>query len=311
MTGVQTCALPICFPTGGAYDLTARLWSRHLGRFLAGNPQVVVQNMPGAGSISATNHLYNLAPRDGSTLAVINGATVFEPMFGNAAAKYDPEKFAWIGGRTPETALCALWHTAKAKTFAQVQQIETTTGGIGPGSRTNNHPAILNALAGAKLRVVSGYPGGVEIVVAMERGEIDGFCGWAWGAIKARSLQLVRDGKINLVVQTGLQKVAELPDVPFALDLAKSDADRAVMRVLVTDTQLAWPLLAPPGLSEARIAQLRGAFDAMMKDPEFVADAAKMQLDLDPVSGVSMQEAVRALVTQPKEIVEQIGRAHV
>ena len=115
----------------------------------------------------------------------------------------------------------------------------------------------------------------------------------------------MRDGKINLVVQTGLQKVAELPDVPFALDLAKSDADRAVMRVLVTDTQLAWPLLAPPGLSEARIAQLRGAFDAMMKDPEFVADAAKMQLDLDPVSGVSMQEAVRALVTQPKEIVER------
>ncbi len=301
----KTINIIVGFTTGGAYDLTARLWSRHLGRFLPGNPQVVVQNMPGAGSMSATNHLYNLAPRDGSTLAVINGATVFEPLFGNAAAKYDPQKFNWIGGRTPETALCAVWETARAKTFADTLAVETTVGGIGPGSRTNNHPLLLNALLGSKLRVVSGYPGGVEIVVAMERGEVDGFCGWAWGAIKARSMQLVREGKLRLLVQTGLQKVKELPDVPFALDLTRSPEDNNVMRALVTDTQLAWPLLAPPGLPGAKVAQLREAFDAMSKDAQYIADAGQAQLDLDPVGGKAMQEAVNALVAQPAAIIER------
>jgi len=293
------------FTTGGAYDLTARLWARHMGRFLSGNPQFVVQNMPGAGSLAAANHLFNLAPRDGSVLAVIGGAVVFEPMFGNQSAKFDPQAFAWIGGRAPETALCALWHTARARNFADLTQIDTTVGGVGPGSRTNNHPLILNALAATKFRIVSGYPGGMEISLAMERGEVDGFCGWAWGAIKARSMNLVKESKIRLVVQTGIQKIAELSDVPFALDLAKTEEDRAVMRVLVTDTQLAWPLVAPPGLRDSRVEELREAFDAMMKDPETLRDAAQMQLDVDPVTGRSMQDAVAALVSQPRHIVER------
>lgn len=302
---LKSIPIVVGFTTGGAYDLTARLWARHMGRFLPGNPQIVVQNMPGAGSLAAANHLFNLAPRDGSVLAVIGGAVVFEPMFGNQSAKFDPQAMSWIGGRAPETALCAVWHTARATTFSDLTQIETTVGGVGPGSRTNNHPLILNALAGTKLRIVSGYPGGMEISLAMERGEVDGFCGWAWGAIKARSMSLVKESKIRLIVQTGIQRIADLGEVPFALDLAKTDEDRAVMRVLVTDTQLAWPLVAPPGLRHARVEELRDAFDAMMRDPDTLRDALQMQLDVDPVSGRSMQDAVATLVSQPRHIVER------
>jgi tripartite-type tricarboxylate transporter receptor subunit TctC len=301
----QRITIVVGFTTGGIYDATARLWSRHLGDYLPNKPTVVVQNMPGAGSMVAANNLYNVAARDGSVLGVINGATVFEPLFGNPAAKYDPQKFSWIGGRTPETALCVVWHTAKATTFAETLKTEITVGGIGPGSRTNNHPAILNALLGTKLRIVNGYPGGAEITLAMERGEVDGFCGWAWGAIKSRAMNWVNEGKMKLVVQTGIQKIPELPNVPFALDMTRTPQDHALMTGLMTDTQLAWPLIAPPALPDAKLSELRRAFDAMMRSEELLKDAEKMQLEVDPVSGKAMQETVQGLFALPPDLIEK------
>jgi tripartite-type tricarboxylate transporter receptor subunit TctC len=255
--------------------------------------------------MAAANHLYNLAARDGSVLGVINGAMVFEPLFGNPAAKFDPRQFAWIGGRSTETALCAVWHTAPVTSIQDVMTREISVGSIGPGSRTYNHPKMLNTLIGTKFKIVNGYPGGAEITLAMERGELDGYCGWAWGSIKSRSYEWVRDKKMRLLVQTGLQRIDELPDVPFALDLVKNKDDQNVMRILVTDTKLAWPLLAPPGLSEAKVAALRTAFDTMMKDPEVIRDAEKMQLEVEPVDGKSLQLSVAQLYGHPPGVVER------
>jgi tripartite-type tricarboxylate transporter receptor subunit TctC len=293
------------FSAGGTYDATARLFARHLGRYLPGNPSITVQNMPGAGSMAAANHLANVAPRDGSVLGVINGAMVFEPLFGNPAARFDPRAFAWIGTRSTETALCAVWHAVPVTTMGDATTREIAVGSTGPGSRTHNHPQMFNALLGTRFKIVAGYPGGAEITLAMERRELDGYCGWAWGSIKSRSYDWVRDKKMRLLVQAGPEKNPELPDVPFALDLAKSKDDQDVIRILTTDTQLAWPLLAPPGLPAARIAVLRSAFDAAMKDPELLRDAEKMQLEVEPVGGEGMQSSIAQLFGLSAAVVER------
>ena len=291
--------------TGGLYDLTARLWSRHLGRFLPGEPSIVVQNMPGAGSLSATNHLYNAVPRDGTTLGLVSGATVLQSLFGDSAARYDPRLFAWIGGRTQETAVCGIWHTARARTFDDLRTIETIVGSSGPGARSYNHPFMLNSLLGTKFRNVSGYPGGSEMSLAMERGEIEGECGWSWGAMKGRSSAWLRDGKIRVLVQAAFKKNPELPDVPMALDLTTSSEARGVMEVVLTDTILAWPLVAPPGLPDAKVAQLRAAFDAMVADPQVLEDARKSDLEIDPVRGEEMQQIIKRLFDLPPALVAQ------
>ena len=293
------------FSAGGTYDATARLWARHLGRYLPWHPSITVVNMPGAGSMAAANNLFNVAPRDGSVLGVINGAMVFEPLFGNPAAKFDPRQFAWIGSRSSETALCAMWHTAPIASITDPFPREISVGSTGPGSRTYNHPALLNVLLGTRFKIVKGYPGGAEITLGMERGELDGYCGWAWGSVKSRGIEWVREKKMRIVVQTALDKNPELGDVPFALDLAKTEDDRNVMRILFTDSQIAWPLLAPPGLPAEKVAALRAGFDAVMKDPELIRDAEKQQLEVDPVKGETMQATIARLFTLPASTIER------
>jgi tripartite-type tricarboxylate transporter receptor subunit TctC len=276
-----------------------------MGRYLPGHPSISVVNMPGAGSMAAANHLYNVAPRDGSVLGVINGAMVFETLFGNPAAKFDPRQFAWLGSRSTETALCAVWHTVPVTSMEDATKREISVGSTGPGSRTHNHPQMLNVLLGTKFRIVKGYPGGNEITLAMERGEVDGYCGWAWGSVKSRSAGWLREKKIRLLVQTGLERNPELPDVPFGLDLVKNKEDQDVMRVLITDTQIAWPLLTPPGLPREKIAALRKAFDSAMKDPDLIREAEKMQLEVEPVTGETLQSSVAHLFGLPASVIER------
>jgi tripartite-type tricarboxylate transporter receptor subunit TctC len=308
-TGMAQKAPPITIfvgsSTGGLYDLTARLWSRHLGRFLDGEPNILVQNMPGAGGLSATNHLYNLAPQDGSALGVVSASAVLLALFGDPAARFDPRKFAWIGGRSQETAVCGFWYTSKAKSFEDLRRIETVVASTGPGARSYTHPIMFNALLGTKFRNVAGYPGGSEMSLAIERGEVEGECGWSWGAMKARTSNWLREGKLKVLLQAGYKKNPELPDVPFALDLAPSKDIRSVMEVLLTDTVLAWPLIGPPNMTEARAAELRTAFDAMMKDAELVKDAEKNQLEVDPIGGREMQDIVNRLFDLPPPLIAQ------
>jgi tripartite-type tricarboxylate transporter receptor subunit TctC len=295
------------FTAGGTYDATARLFARYLGKQLAGNPTVIVRNMPGAGSLVATTHLYNAAPKDGTTLGIIGGGTVLEPLLGNPQAKYDARRFAWIGGRSRDNFLCLVWHTVPVNTIEDVTRRETVVGATGPGSRTLTYPKALNDLVGTKFKIVSGYPGGNEITLALEKGEVEGYCGWALGSIKTRAPDWLRDGTVRPLVQFTLSK-PDLPDVPVASDLAKTQTGRQAIDLLAADSVLAWPLMAPPDLPGERVRELRAAFDAMASDPELLAEAARQSLDVDPVSGAELQALVERLYRAPPDVVELVQK---
>jgi len=295
------------FTTGGTYDAGARLFARHLGRHLAGNPTIVVRNMPGSGSLVAALHLANAAPRDGTTLGVIGGGTVFEAMLGNPQAKFDGRQFNWIGGRARDNFLCAVWHTVPVWTIEDVKRRETVVGSTGPGSRTLSYPKALNELIGTKFKVVTGYPGGNEITLALERGEIEGYCGWAVGSIMTRAPQWLRDNTIRGLAQFTLSQ-PDLPNVPLASELPPTRIGRQAIELLSADSVLAWPLIAPPGVPAERVGELRTAFDAMMKDPELLAEAGRQGLDIDPVTGDEMQAVVGRLHQAPAEVIDVVRR---
>jgi hypothetical protein len=248
------------------------------------------------------NHLFNNAPRDGSALAVVDGVLVFQALFGSSAAKYDPRQFGWIGSRAKETPLCATWHTKGVATIQDAMNREVAVGAVS-GARTSSTPRMLNALIGTKFKVVTGYPGGSEFALAMERGETDGICGWSWTTIKRRYAEWLRDKKIALLLQTGLEKAPDLPDVPFALDLVRSDDERKILRLLLGDTQLATPLLAPPKVPVATVAALRKAFDTAMSDELLLKEAQQLQVDIDPSPGAKLQESVERMFSLPPPLI--------
>jgi tripartite-type tricarboxylate transporter receptor subunit TctC len=292
------------FTAGGTYDATARLFSRHLGRYLSGNPSIIVRNMPGAGSLVAANTLYNSAPKDGTTLGVIGGGTVLEQVLGNAQATYDPRRFGWIGGRSRESLLCLVWHTVPVSMLQDVTKRETLVGATGPGSRTLTYPRLLNELIGTRFKIVSGYPGGNEITLALERGEVEGYCGWALGSINTRAPDWLREGKIRPLVQFALVKSPDLPEVPLVTEYARNERERQAIEFFAADSVLAWPLMTPPDLPEQRLGELRAAFDAMMQDPQLRAEALAQGLDLDPVSGSEIAELVLRLYRTRADVLD-------
>ena len=232
--------------------------------------------MPGSGSLVATLHLYNAAPKDGTTIGVVGGGVVLEPLLGNPQAKYDARRFNWIGGRTKDNIVCATWNKVPVRTMADVTKRETVVGATGPGSRTLTHPRAFNELLGTKFKIVSGYPGGNEITLAVERGEVEGYCGWTVGSIVNRASSWLHDGTLTLLAQF----TRDLPNVPVARDLVPTETGKRAIDFLSADVVLAWPLVAPPDLPAERVKELRAAFLAMMKDPELRAEAAKLKLEI-------------------------------
>ncbi len=295
------------FSSGGTYDATARLFARHLGKYLPGKPTVIVRNMPGAGSLIAAKSLHSSLPKDGTTIGVVGGGVVLEPLLGNPQATYDPRRFNWIGGRTRDNFLCLVWHTVPVQTLQDVIKRETVVGATGPGSRTLTYPKVLNELLGTKFKIVMGYPGGNEITLALERGEVEGYCGWALGSIKTRAPEWIRHGKIRPLAQFTLGK-ADLPNVPLATDLAGTENGRRAIEFLAADSVLAWPLVAPPDIPAEHLIELRTAFNAMMQDPWLLAEAAAQGLDVDPVSGAEIAALVDRLYGTPPEVLELVRK---
>ena len=304
----QQVTIVVGFSAAGTYDATARLFARHLGKHLAGKPTVIVRNMPGAGSLVATNSLYSSLPKDGTTLGVVGGGIVLEPLLNNPQATYDARRFNWIGGRTPDNFLCLVWHTVPVNALQDVTRRETVVGATGPGSRTLTYPKALNELTGTKFKIVSGYPGGNEITLALERGEVEGYCGWALGSIRTRAPEWIRDGKIRPLAQFTLSKSGVLPDVPMATDLASTDNGRRAIEFFAADSVLAWPLVAPPEVPAERVAELRAAFNAMMQDPQLLAEAATQGLDIDPVSGGEIAALVDRLYATPPDVLDLVRK---
>jgi tripartite-type tricarboxylate transporter receptor subunit TctC len=296
------------FTPGGTYDLGARLYARVLGRHLPGKPTVIVQNMPGAGSLTAAAHLYNVAAKDGTVLGVVGGGIVAEALIGNAQAKYDPRRFAWIGSRTRDNFLCVAFDTSGVTSIADVRSRGLIVGSTGPGSRTMTFPRALNELAGTKFKIVSGYPGGNEITMAMEKGEVEGYCGWSLDSMTSRAPDWLPSGRIRALAQFTLARAAGLPNVPFAEDLAPNNTGRQAIRVLASDSTLAWPFLAPPSLPGERVAELRAAFDAASRDADLLAEARKAKLEINPVPGRELQALVDQVSASPPEVLDLVRK---
>jgi tripartite-type tricarboxylate transporter receptor subunit TctC len=278
---------------GGGYDLYARMVARHIGKHIPGNPTIVPQNMPGGGGMRLANWLYNIGPKDGTAIGAVARAMAFEPLLGNKGAQYDGTKFNYVGSANNEVSVCVAWHTSGVKTFEDAQKTQLVVGTGGVADDTYQYPAILNNLFGAKFKMVPGYPGGNDINLAMERGEVQGRCSIPWSTVKATRRFWIDEKKVNLLMQYSLSKHADLPNVPLIMDLAKTDEQRNILKLIFGRQVMGRPFALPPGVPQDRVAILRKAFADTMTDKAFLAEAAKAKFEINPVSG----ETIEALVS--------------
>jgi len=299
----RTITILVGFTAGGGYDLYARLLGRHIGRHVPGNPAIVVQNMPGAGSAKATQFIYGLAPKDGTVLATVSRGMMTEPLLNDA--KFDATKLTWVGSITSETSVCATWHSSPVQTWPDMFARIFTLGGSGTGADPDTFALILRNVFGAKVKLVTGYPGGNDINLAMERGEVDGRCGWSWTSIKSQKVGWLRERKISLLAQFSLEKHADLPDVPLVLERATNEEQRQVLRLLIAGQFVGRPFFAPPDLPDDRKAALRRAFDATMKDPQFLEEAGKLDLEISPITAAAIDSFLADIYRTPKEVVRK------
>ena len=298
--------LYIGLAVGGGYDVYGRIVARHMGKHIPGNPTIVPINMEGAGSLKLANWLYNVAPRDGTAFGIINRGIPFEPLIGNReSALFDASKFTWIGSANEEVSTCVAWSRAGVTKFEDLFTKQLYVGGTGGSADTDQFPKIINGVFGTKFKLVSGYPGGNDVEFAMERGEVDGRCGWSWSTLISARKQWYVNGTIKILVQLALHKHKDLPDVPLIIDLAKTEEQKQVLRLIFVRATLGRPFLAPPGLPADRADVLRRAFDATMKDPEFLAEAKKAKLEINPVNGEELEKLVEAVYTTPTSTVQR------
>jgi tripartite-type tricarboxylate transporter receptor subunit TctC len=294
--------LDISSSVGGGYDAYARLLARHIGRFIPGSPVVVAKNMEGAGGLRLANFLYNAAPKDGTTFAALYRGTVFDPLLGGKGAQFDATRFTYIGSASNEVSVCVAWHTTGVSSFEQVLTKELAVGASGPSADTYQFPKILNGVLGTKFKIIAGYPGGNDIDLAMERGEVQGRCGWSWTSLRATRRSWLAEKKISILFQMGLSAHPDLPGVPLVLDLARNDDDKAILKLIFARQVMAWPYIAPPDVPSYRADALRAAFWETMKDRDFLADAQKSLLEIKPVTGEDIQKLVEEIYKTPAAI---------
>lgn len=294
---------------GGGYDRYGRLVGRHINRFLPGKPRVVPKNMPGAGSRSALNFLYGVAPQDGTYLGVMQRDAIFDPLFEGkkSLAKFDPTKFNWIGSANVETAIAVAWHTSPVKTYKDLYDKQLTVGATAPASILVWMPNMLSNMLGMKFRVIAGYNGGSEIDLAMQRGEVQGRAIYSWTSLKARRLKWLKDKKIRILFQMGVEKHPELQDVPNALDFAKNDEQRRILKLMFTVNSFGRPFMTGPKVPAARVKDLRTAFEATMKDAAFLKDAKKVRSDITPVKASTLDSLMAEAYKTPKALLNKIA----
>jgi tripartite-type tricarboxylate transporter receptor subunit TctC len=295
----------IGYSPGGTYDLYARLVARFLGNYIPGRPTIVPRNMPGAGSRAATKWVYSVGPKDGTILATADQSLSVEQAMGDKQLDLDTTKLIYIGNPNADNNTTATWYTSGIKTIEDAKRKQVVMGATG-GSTSSQYPKAMNALIGTKFKIVIGYPGGNDVNLAMEKGEVDGRGSNAWGAWKSTRPDWLRDQKINILVQIGLTKAPDLLDVPLLIDLATNDEDRAIFKLLSASSTIGRPVFTSPGVPAERVKALRDAFDAMVKDPVFLAEAAKEHFDINPVSGEDMQRIVEDIVATPRPIADRL-----
>jgi tripartite-type tricarboxylate transporter receptor subunit TctC len=300
----RTLSIYIGYTAGGGYDAYARVLARHLADHLPGHPTIVPQNMPGAGSLRAVNYLYNIAPKDGSAIATFARGMAMEPLFDPTGTQYDAQKLTWIGSISDEVSICGFRAEAGVKSFDDMLHKTLTVGGTGPGADTDIFAVMVNNLLDTHLKIATGYPGSNEIDLAVERGELDGRCGWSWSSLLAHRKYLLDQKKINVVLQLSLAKHEDLPNVPLVIDETKDPKKIAAMKLILSRNVMARPFAAPPGIPADRKEALRAAFDATMKDPAFLAETQKQDLEVRPVSGAKLEQLVAEIYASPPEVIE-------
>lgn len=287
----KTITLTVGFPPGGGYDTYARVLAREFGRHVSGMPAVIVQNQPGAGSMAAANYLYNVAPKDGTSLGLFAASVALEPLLGNAQAKFDTGKFVWLGNINKDVASCGVWRTSGITNFSDLRQRPTKFGGSGPGAITTQHALFLKNILGAKVEMVQGYGGSSEINLAMQRGEVDAACGIFRSSAVGPYARDIAAGDLKIVIQLGRENVAQFGDAANVYSLLANDEERQIADFVFLQSTIGRPIAAPPGVPEDVTDTLRKAFDATMMDAEFLANASKANVEVVPMSGAEVAQA--------------------
>jgi tripartite-type tricarboxylate transporter receptor subunit TctC len=300
----RTIELIVSTGVGGGLDANARVVARHLVNHVPGQPTIVVKNMPGAGHIRAANYVFTQAPKDGTTIATFIPVFVMAQVLERSRSiQFNPAQFNWLASTSSSNSTVYVWHTSGIKSVEDATRRTVVMGATGAGSYTIIYPTVMNSLIGTRFKLVTGYQSTAEVGLAMERGEIEGRAGNNFNSLKAENGEWLRTGKINLIAQVGLQRDAEFPQVPLLTDFAKSEEDRRILRLFSTDVVIGRPFVTSPGVPAERVALLRRAFDAMMRDPAYVEDSRKASLDVSPTDGATIQSIVADLVGTPDDIV--------
>ncbi len=316
-TGAQTLApfyrgkqvsMLIASGAGGGYDTYARTLARHMAKHIPGNPTIVPRNLPGAGGLIAANTLYNSSAPDGLTFAALTNGAAMDPLFGERAARFDAQKFNWIGSIGKLENICITWQGSPITRIEQAKTREVAVSASGAGGNSSIMPKILNQFLGTKFKVIGGYAEGSGSTLALERGEVDGVCGLSYSTLRTMHADWFRDRKVNVIVQIGLQKLRDLPDVPNALDLIANAEDRRVLELILIRQEMGRPFAMPPGVAADRVAILRAAFEATLKDPAFLADAARLQMEIDPLTGAEIEALLSTAYSAPRPIVQRAAQ---
>ncbi len=301
----KTISLIIGYPPAGAPDVYARLVARHLGKYIPGNPSIVAKNMPGAGSLLAANHLFNFAPRDGTTLGLTSPTIPLEETLGAPASKYKAAQFNWIGRLATNPNITFINSTSRVKTIKDAFEKEAILGATGRSSTNAVYPAVLNNVLGTKFKIVPGYPGTAAVMLAMERGEIEGSSA-TYDGIMALHPDWIKSKKVNVVVQYLLKRHPDLPDVPTSVEVATTPEQATILRTVSSASEIGKFLLTTPDVPAERVAALRAAFDAVVRDPEFLSEAANLRVEIDPLPGLELQEIVRETQSIPASLIEKV-----
>jgi len=292
---------------GGGYDSYARVFARFLSLHIPGRPAIVAKNLPAAAGLAAADSLYT-APKDGLTIAALPNGVAMDPLFSDKGVHFDALKFGWLGSLGKLQNICATWHTSPIKTIAQAQRRQVVVSGAGASSNTVIVPKMLNALIGTKFKVVPGYDPGSGLTLSVESGEVQGICGLAWSTIKASRPTWITGHKLNILLQVTLKKMADLPNVPSALDLVKDPQKRKILELILMRQEMGRPFAAPPGTPADRLAILRTAFTQTIKDPAYLAAAAKAHMQIDPLTGAQIEALLKKAYGAPKPVVQAAAR---
>ena len=287
----KTVSVYIGFSPGGTYDYFGRLVSRHLGKHIPGNPTVVAQGMPGAGSFTLANWMYRIAPKDGTAIGIVSQTAAIEEVLKSPGVQFKSADFNWIGRATSNVEINLVWHTSKARRIEDALTYEIPLASTGAGSPSEGYPKLLNGVLGTKFRLVGPYPGSMDGLLAMERGETDGAL-TSWNTLKTAKAEWIRDKKVNVLVQYALERTPDMPDVPTMVELGKTADDKAMFAFYVSGGEVGRSFMAPPGTPPERVAILRKAFDETMKDPELLAEVERAKLDFVPAPGDKLQKII-------------------